>query len=501
MPSAASVPQVRTILAPGAVVTDAAWPGTPQQPLRSLHVVRIGGAGMSAVARLALEAGLAVSGSDSQDGQFIAPLREAGARIGIGFSAENLTEGTDVLAVSTAVRPDNPEVRTARERGLPVVHRAAALAGLLGAREVLAVAGTHGKTSTTAMAVLALRGAGKDPAWALGAAVPDLGRNAGLGTDPLAAVEADESDGSFLAFAPRAVVLTNLEPDHLDFHGTPANLQAAFDALVGRILPGGTLVVCADDPGAAALGDRARRERPDLAVQRYGTAPDADWRVLAEEPCPQGTRVRYATPHGDVAAQLSVFGHHNVLNALGALAGASAMSSGTERAQDRVQDLLDGIAPFTGASRRFERRGEIRGIAVYDDYAHHPREVEATLDAARGIAGGGRVIAVFQPHLYSRTRDFAADFARALARADAALVMPIYGAREDPDPAVTARTVTDCAPAGSGLLPLTADDEVPARVAALARPGDVVLMLGAGDVVEQTPAVLAALRDADEDAR
>ncbi|MDN5821144.1 MAG: Mur ligase domain-containing protein, partial [Brachybacterium sp.] len=250
-PENGSLPPVtpRTILRAGDVVTQPDWPA--DRDVRSVHVVRIGGAGMSAVARLALESGLTVSGSDSQDGQFIAPLRAAGARIGIGFDADLLAADLDLVIVSTAVRADNPEVLAARERGIPVIHRAAALAGLLSGHELVAVAGTHGKTTTTGMAVSALRGAGHDPAWALGAAVPDLGRNAGLGAEPsappsatgLAVVEADESDGSFLAFAPRSLVVTNLEPDHLDFHGDAAHLTAAFEALTAQLGSGGTLVV------------------------------------------------------------------------------------------------------------------------------------------------------------------------------------------------------------------------------------------------------------------
>lgn len=490
MPSIADAPRPRTILDPGDVVSQAAWPADVD--VRSLHVVRIGGAGMSAVARLALEAGLEVSGSDSQDGQFIAPLRAAGARIGIGFDAELLAEDLDAVAVSTAVRADNPEVRAARERGIPVVHRAAALVGLLGDRRTLAIAGTHGKTSTTAMATMALRGGGEDPAWALGAAVPMLGRNAGLGTSPRAVLEADESDGSFLAVTPDVLVVTNQEPDHLDFHGTPERLQAAFDALTERIPRHGTLVVCADDEGAAALGERA--EARGVRVQRYGETETAHWRVLSQEATATGTRVDFGTPTGTVCGELSVFGHHNVLNVLGALAGARALLDGAPGGTERTtQQLLDGILPFTGASRRFEKKGTVRGVTVYDDYAHHPREVEATVAAARGIVQNGRVIAVFQPHLFSRTRDFAADFARALAGADHALVLPVYAAREDPDPATTARTITDRVEAGARLEPLTDAASAAERVAALASPGDVVLMLGAGDVAELTPEVLAAL--------
>ena len=492
-PASPHGPAPRTILRPGDVITRPDWPAG--ESIRSAHVVRIGGAGMSAVARLALEAGLAVSGSDSQDGQFIAPLREAGARIGIGFDAALLAEDCDLVIVSTAVRADNPEVAAAHERGIPVVHRAAALAGLLGERDLIAVAGTHGKTTTTGMAVAALRGAGQDPAWALGAAVPDLGRNAGFGEQPggsgpdsPAVVEADESDGSFLAFAPRSIVVTNLEPDHLDFHGDAETLTAAFDALVHRLRPGGTLVVCEDDPGAAALGERARAR--GVAVQGYGTAESTDWSLRAERSGARGAEVEIEGPDGPLTLSLAVTGHHNVLNAVGALAATAAADPSMDPAR-----LAAGLGTFTGASRRFDVAGTAGGVTVVDDYAHHPREVAATLDAARGIVEAqeapGRVLAVFQPHLFSRTRDFAADFAAALEAADLAWVMPVYAAREDPDPATTARTITGHA--GEAVVPLDADAQVLDLVPAAARPGDLLLMLGAGDIVETTPALLAAL--------
>lgn len=479
---------VRSILRPGPVVTDTDW---PSGDLEAIHVICIGGAGMSAVARLALERGLRVSGSDAQEGQFLPPLRDQGARIRIGFDAAQLPADANVVVVSTAVRADNPEVLAARERGIPIVHRATALAGLLGPHDLIAVAGTHGKTSTSGMAATALRGAGEDPAWAVGAALPDLGRNAGLGSGASAVVEADESDGSFLAFAPQVVIVTNLEPDHLDFHGTAENLTAAFDALVDRILPGGVLVVCADDEGAAALGRRAADR--GVTVRSYGALGGSDWRVLAEAGSPHGTRVRLDGPAGEIETTLAVSGHHNVLNVLGALAAAHAL-----RPQAALADLADGVAGFHGASRRFDLAGVIRGVAVYDDYAHHPREVAATLAAARGILEpDGRVIAVFQPHLYSRTRQFAADFAEALAAADDAFVLPVYGAREDPDPTVTARTVTDLAPHGSSVTPLEDRAAVPGIIREIARPGDVVMLLGAGDIVQLTPDVLTALQDDD----
>lgn len=489
----------RTILRPGEVITRPDWPA--ELPVRSVHVVRIGGAGMSAVARLALEAGYTVSGSDSQDGQFIGPLRAAGARIGIGFDAALLAPDLDLVIVSTAVRADNPEVRAARERGIPVIHRAAALAGLLGSRELVAVAGTHGKTTTTGMAVAALRGAGHDPAWALGAAVPDLGRNAGFAADPargdaagerLAVVEADESDGSFLAFTPRSLVVTNLEPDHLDFHGDAAHLTAAFDALTARIAGGGTLVVCADDDGARALGDRAAAR--GIAVLTYGTAEDAAWRLVREQPGPRGTAITVYSPAGPLDLELSVTGHHNALNALGALAATAAADPSAD-----PRALAAGLAGFTGAARRFDVAGTVAGVTVVDDYAHHPREVAAAIAAARGIVTaaqqGGRVLTVFQPHLFSRTRDFAAQFASALDDADRTWVLPIYAAREDPDPTVTARTITELA--GDQVTSLEADDQAAAAVAAVAAEGDVLLMLGAGSIDQLTPGVMTALAAAE----
>lgn len=496
-----AAPSPRTVLRPGAVISQPAW---PEGEVRSVHVVRIGGAGMSAVARLALEAGLAVSGSDSQDGQFIAPLREAGARIGIGFDAELIAPDCDLVIVSTAVRADNPEIIAAHERGIAVIHRAAGLAGLLASRDVVAIAGTHGKTSTTGLAVSALRGAGHDPAWALGAAVPDLGRNAGFAADPatgasagesLAVVEADESDGSFLAFRPRALVVTNLEADHLDFHGDEETLTAAFDAVTEQIIEGGALVVCGDDPGARALGERAAAR--GTRVLSYGTAAGSDWRIVTETPGERGARAEVESPRGPLLLDLAVAGHHNVLNAVGALAAAAEADP-----ESPLPQLAAGLGTFTGASRRFDVAGTVAGVTVVDDYAHHPREVAATLAAARGIvegAGhGGRVLAVFQPHLYSRTRSFAGDFAAALGAADLAWVLPVYGAREDPVPGIDQRTITDLAPAGT-LTPLEAREEAAGQVAGAAREGDLVLMLGAGDVVELTSGVLAALEQSAQE--
>src|SRR5699024_6783682 len=273
-----------------------------------------------------------------------------------------------------------------------------------------------------------------------------------------------------------------------DFHGDAETLTAAFDALVGRLAPGGTLVVCADDPGARALGERAADQGVD--VVRYGAVEDAQWALREERSGARGAEIEVDTPHGPLTVQLAVTGHHNVLNALGALAATAAVTAETE-----VAALAAGVASFTGASRRFDVAGLAGGVTVVDDYAHHPREVAATVAAARGIVAAqpdpGRVLVGFQPHLFSRTRAFAVDFAAAVSAADLAWVLPVYAAREDPDPTVDASTIADLA--AESVVPVGGAEELIERVRAAARPGDLLLMLGAGDVVEITPALMAAL--------
>lgn len=492
----------RTVLAPGAVITQSAWPAAP---VRSIHVVRIGGAGMSAVARLALDAGLAVTGSESQDGQFLAPLREKGATITVGFSADSVPPDVDLLVVSTAVRADNPEVQWARERGIPVIHRAAALAGLLAGRAIVAVAGTHGKTTTTAMTTLALRAAGADPAWAVGAAVGQLGANAGFGAQAagsdrsesgegspaeggIAVVEADESDGSLVAFAPRILVLTNFEADHLDFHGTEENLAAVMSAFISRVREtSGVLVACADDDGARLLALRAREA--GIATVLYGQWPDADWRIVEDHSSASGAHVSVIDPAGErLELRLTVPGRHNVQNALGALIAASELGADRRR-------LLAGLHEFQGAQRRFQSAGSVAGTEVIDDYAHHPREVAATIGAARERAAGREVVAVFQPHLFSRTKAFTAEFAEALGLADRVVLLPIYAAREDEDPSITSHDIAALIVRGDESVRVLEDAEAPAAIAEQSAEAGVVLMMGAGDIVELTSRVLDALRD------
>lgn len=455
------------------------------------HLVGVGGAGMSVVAALLAARGVRVSGSDARGGPVVDALREAGVVVHVGHAAEHVPPDA-TLVVSSAIRPDNPELVRARELGLPVVHRSTALAALMAGRRGVAVAGAHGKTTTSAMVAVMLDAAGLDPSWAIGGTVRGAtGRPGALGgarhgAGDVFVAEADESDGSFLAYRPEVAVVTNVEPDHLDHYGSREAFEDAFIRFARNVAPGGCLVACADDPGArrlvGALGDR-------VTVRTYGTSPDADVRVVEQAAEGDGSRAVLRTVHGDVALRLAVPGAHNVLNAAAAWTVGRVLGLAPEQA-------AAGLEPFRGTGRRFEDRGSVAGVRVVDDYAHHPTEVAALLAAARAVVGEGRVLVLFQPHLYSRTRAFADDFGAALARADLAVVTDVYAAREDPDPSVTGELLTD-AMAAHGRSGRFVPDRVEAAhaVADAARPGDLVLTVGAGDVTELGPVVLGRLAE------
>jgi UDP-N-acetylmuramate--alanine ligase len=388
--------------------------------------------------------------------------------------------------VSSAIRPANPELVAARERGLDVVHRARALAALTAGRRLAAVTGTAGKTSTTSMLTVALQHCGLDPSFAIGGDLTTSGSGAHEGTGDIFVAEADESDASFLAFSPQVAVVTNVEADHLDHYGSATAYVAAFDTFLDRIVPGGALVTCADDPGAAALA--ATADSRGLRVLRYGQAADCDARLTDFRPDGSGARIALRHLGVEHLLRLAVPGEHMALNALGAfLAGVQL---GAE-----VDPMLAGLAAFDGVRRRFEFRGRAAGVAVYDDYAHHPSKVAAQLRAARDVlAGRGRLVVAFQPHLYSRTREFAGAFGAALGLADEVVVLQVYGAREDPEPGVSGALVADS-------VTLPADrvhyvprwEEVPAVVAGVARSGDLVITMGAGDVTVLAPEILLEL--------
>ncbi|HEU4913384.1 MAG TPA: UDP-N-acetylmuramate--L-alanine ligase [Actinomycetes bacterium] len=457
----------------------------PAEDLGRVHFVGIGGAGMSGIARIMLARGLPVSGSDAKETVTLAALRALGATVHVGHSAENV-HGCDTVVVSTAIRRSNPELLEADRLGLRVIHRAAALASVMVGRRAVAVAGTHGKTTTTSLLTVAVQHCGADPSFAIGGNLNESGANAHNGSGDVFVAEADESDGSFLLYSPYAAVVTNVEPDHLDHYGTADAVTEAFEKFAARLDPAGFLVACADDPGARRLAESARARGVD--VRTYGESEDADLRVVglttkglgsAFEAVFRGRRL------GRVDLRLP--GRHNALNAAAALAVGVALGLPVER-------LREGLASFTGTRRRFEHKGTVGGVRVYDSYAHHPTELAADLTAARDVVEGGRVVVVFQPHLYSRTQFFAAEFGQALGLADEVVVMDVYAAREDPVPGVTGALVAAAVPLPPQQVVFEPSwSSVAGHLADRAKPGDVVLTCGAGDVTMIGPEVLDLL--------
>jgi UDP-N-acetylmuramate--alanine ligase len=456
----------------------------------TVHFVGIGGAGMSGIARIMLARGMSVSGSDAAESAAVTALRALGATVHIGHSADNLGSDVDTVVVSTAIRDTNPELAAATARGLTVLRRAAALASVMDGRRRVAIAGTHGKTSTTTMLTIAAQTAGADPSYAIGGDIadgPHAGANAYDGTGDLFIAEADESDGSFLLLSPDLAVVTNVEADHLDQHGTAAAVEAIFERFVGRIAADGVLVVCADDPGAARLAKVS-----PVRVRGYGEAAGADLRldsVAITATDSSYDAVLDGVPLGRV--EIPVTGRHMALNS------AAALLAGLELGLPAAE-LIAGLRQYGGVRRRFELKGTAAGVRVYDDYAHHPTEVAAQLRAARTVVGSGRIVVGFQPHLYSRTAAFAADFGTALALADEVVVLDVFGAREDPVPGVSGALVAGAVPLPAGQVRFEPDrSAVAAALAQRAAAGDLVITMGAGDVTKLGPDVLDLLRARD----
>lgn len=472
------------------------------------HFIAIGGHGMSVLAEIALEQGHAVSGSDQVEGEETRRLRERGARVHIGHAAQQV-RGADVVVVSTAIPETNVEVVRARELGIEVIHRSVAMARLAAGRPFYAVAGTHGKTTVSAMLAVALdEGAGVDPGAAIGGTVLGWGSGSRVGTGPFVA-EADESDESFLNYTPQVAIVTNVEADHLaHYTGGLAQILAAFEAFARRIVPGGLLVACSEDAGSLRIARTAAGEGIRVRTYGRGDAPDlpaagaehvrlADVRLTGA-----GAGATLTLERDGVAAQppvridVAAPGLHTVLDAAAAWAAALEATDGSAAAAQRVADSL---TAFRGAGRRFEAVGEAGGVRVVDDYAHNPRKVSNAIRAGRLAVGEGRLVVLFQPALFTRTRDFAAEFAEALDGADAVVVCDVFGSREAPIQGVTSALITRAEPAARaarGAMPyLLVPDRVEAarRAAALAGPGDLVMTVGSGDVTLLAPVVLAEL--------
>ncbi|MBU2074648.1 MAG: UDP-N-acetylmuramate--L-alanine ligase [Actinobacteria bacterium] len=461
------------------------------EDLGRVHFVGIGGAGLSAIARIMAASGIEVTGSDDADTPFLPSLRELGVTIHRGYDAEHLGDlgAGDSVVVTTAAREDNPEVAEARRRGLRLLPRSAGLAATMAGRQVVAVAGTHGKTTTTSLLTCALLACDADPTYAVGGLLSTTGRNADAGAGPLFVAEADESDGAFLVYSPFAAVVTNVAADHLDQWGTEEAYRAAFTEFVGRIDPDGFLVACTDDPGAADL--RAVAAARNLRFVAVGEGEDAEVRAV-DVVLEGGTSAFTVLDRGEELGRvtLRIPGRHYVLDALGALAAGLRLGL-------PFAGLRAGLESFTGTGRRMELKGEVDGVRVYDSYAHQPIEISGDLEAARSLAGEGRVVVAYQPHLVSRTRLFGTAMGQALGAADEVVVLDVYLAREDPDPAVTGALVAGAVPLPPERVAFVPDQaDVPAELVARARPGDVVLTLGAGSITEIGPQVLDLLRRA-----
>jgi UDP-N-acetylmuramate--alanine ligase len=447
--------------------------------LGKIHFVGIGGSGMSGIARLFLEAGFTVTGSDARESANVMAMRELGATVAIGHDAANVGDA-DTLVVTGALWQDNPEYTLALEKGLPVLHRAQALAWLIDGERLVSVAGAHGKTTSTGMIVTGLLGMGEDPSFVNGGVIESLGVSSAAGTGELFVVEADESDGSFLLYDTAVALITNVDPDHLDHYGSLQAFEDAFVEFAQRSSE--RVVISSDDPGAVRVAAKLR----DTRVTTFGEDEAADVRVHSiQTDGPVAFALSYEGV--DYSATLRVPGKHNAINAAGAFAVLVGLGFEPKAA-------LASIATFGGTERRFELHGSVGGVSVYDDYAHHPTEVAAALSAARTVVGAGRIIAVHQPHLYSRTRLFAKEFAETLERyADETIVLDVYGAREDPEPGVTGELVSSRF-ADPSHVAFIADWQAAAdHTAEIAREGDFIVTLGCGDVYRIVPQLLDSL--------
>ncbi len=457
----------------------------------AIHLIGVGGAGMAGLALLLEARGAKVSGCDRELTEAAADLRRRGLDVRVGHDAAHL-DGQDAVIHTAAIPSDQPELEEARRKGLPTFKRSEALAELVNAGVLVAVAGTHGKTTTTALTALALESAGLDPTALVGGKVPAWGGNARIGRSATHVVEADEYDRSFLTLRPRVAVVTSVEAEHLDTYESSEALEEAFSEFVGRVPEDGRVIACWDDLGSR----RCLVKAGDRAIA-YGLGDGAALR--AEDVVYEPGRTRFSARWNDRSLgefQLALGGAHNVRNALAALGVTAALGVETRK-------TAEALAGFRGVERRFQVLGEAGGIVVVDDYAHHPTEVEATLSAAAQAFGDRRKVVAFQPHLYSRTRAFAGEFGRALAAADVVFVTAIYAAREKPIPGVNAELIVESARAVLGEDRVHYSERLADLQAALKRAlraGDVVITLGAGDIGSVAHALLADLGRSHVDA-
>ncbi|WP_328332696.1 MULTISPECIES: UDP-N-acetylmuramate--L-alanine ligase [unclassified Streptomyces] len=457
-------------------------PGSPTAMDRP-HFIGIGGAGMSGIAKILAQRGAQVAGSDARDSPAAEALRGLGVTVHVGHAAGHLAEDATCVVVSSAIREDNPELVRAAELSIPVVHRSDALASLMRGLRSIAVAGTHGKTTTTSMLAVALTELALDPAYAIGGDLAGPGTNARHGKGDIFVAEADESDRSFQKYDPEVAVVLNVELDHHANYASMDEIYDSFETFVGKIVPGGTLVINADQPGAVELTARVR-DLSTLKVVTYGASDTADVRVHKVTPRGLTSEVTVLLNGKFLTFTVSVPGRHYAHNAVAALAAGVALGI-------PAHNLASALGKYTGVKRRLQLKGEAAGVQVVDSYAHHPTEMTADLEAMRGAVGDARILVVFQPHLFSRTQELGIEMGQALRLADASVVLDIYPAREDPIPGITSELIIDAArAAGADVTAVHDKEQVPATVAGMAKPGDLVLTMGAGDVTDLGPRIL-----------
>jgi UDP-N-acetylmuramate--alanine ligase len=455
--------------------------------ITAAHFIGIGGSGMSGLAGMFLDRGIRVSGSDRADSPSLRALAARGATVHVGHDAANLGDA-DTVVHTGAIWPENPEYVLAKERGLAVIHRSQALHWLIGGRRLVSVAGAHGKTTSTGMIVTALRALEVDPTFVNGGVIADLGVSSATGSDDVFVIEADESDGTFLLYDTSIALITNVDPDHLDHYGS----RDAFDAAFARFADGAreAVVISSDDPGARRVTERLQHPR----VVTFGEDAAADVRV-SDIRTDGGVSFTITADGRSVAGRLAVPGVHNAINAAGAVAVLRSLGHD-------LDDAVRAVEGFGGTVRRFDLHGVERGVSVYDDYAHHPTEVAAALEAARSVVGAGRIIAIQQPHTYSRTQAMYREFAEVLeSLADHTVMLDVYGAREDPVPGVTGELVSDAFADPEHVHYVPDWQEAADYTASIARAGDYVITLGCGNVNLIIPQVLEALSHTDDPTR
>ncbi len=445
---------------------------------------------MSGIARVLLARGTEVSGSDAKDSRRLQALKPIGGKVFVGHDANNLIiDGTkpSCVVVSTAISKDNPEVAQANELGIPVVSRAIALAELLEDSVAISVAGTHGKTTTTSMVTVILQNAGKDPSFVIGSEMNESGSNAHQGSGELFVVEADESDGTFLVLPTTVGIVTNVEADHLNYWGTYEAVEQAFvDFIVGTGERNGCAVVCGDDLGAKVVTQKAKALGAKVITYGQGADNDAVLSLLPSGSVGSEFTITYeGETHGPI--KLLVPGVHNALNATAAF--VAALTQGCS-----PQQCVEGLQSFTGTHRRFEFRGEVSGVRVFDDYAHHPTEIDAVLRAARTVVGQGRVLAAFQAHHYYRTALFSKEFGQALGLADFVVVLEVFAPGEEPIPGASGSTMANNVPLPAEQVVFEPSwSKVPGHLVEHAQAGDIILTLGAGDIGMMCPEILSLL--------